>query len=82
MRRRRSVPTFDPLFCVVCGGPLSERRPATLIAEPGGTFKGPYHMGCAEKLVVAYQRGDLTGPLPGRTYGHDWTAPREETTPW
>lgn len=82
MTRNRSVPPLEPLRCAWCGAPMSERRPPTLVRTVQGAFVGPYHAGCAERLKIAYERGDLAGAPPGKEYGHDWTAPREEGLPW
>lgn len=82
MSRNRSVPPLEPRRCAWCGEPMSERRPPTLVRTKYATFVGPYHAGCAERLKLAYERGDLDGDPPGREYGHDWTRAREEDLPW
>lgn len=61
---------------------MSERRPPTLIRTQWATFVGPYHAGCAERLKMAYESGDLDGPPPGKEYGYDCTVAREESLPW
>lgn len=61
---------------------MSETRPVYLVATTAGTIIGPYHAGCAERLVISKDR-DLFGKAgESQDYVVYGSVPREETLPW
>lgn len=68
--------------CILCHAPISESRPPYLVGHHSGRITGPYHAGCAEKLVLAARRrAAATEDAIGEQVGF-WPLKREESMPW
>lgn len=82
MVNRNPKPDLDYKRCEGCGGILSMRRCPVFLTLPSGRIVGPYHAGCAERIVLA-NKGKAPSPyLPTeQTYGRIPPG-REETLPW
>lgn len=42
--------------CAYCRSPIPAQRPPYLVRTAGGSFIGPYHAGCAERIVLMARR--------------------------
>lgn len=68
--------------CAYCHGGIAEQRPVFLVADPNCNIVGPYHAGCAAKLVMRYRNKLNPEDIPGQFQGLIVGPPREETLPW
>lgn len=82
MKRRTAGRVAKPRICAYCQSPLAERRPVFLLATTAGTIVGPYHAGCAERVVIASDEIRNRGLEPAASFGRIVHPPREETLPW
>lgn len=82
MKRRVAGRVAKPRICAGCKGPISEQRPVFLVATRAGTIVGPYHAGCAERIVLAKAHPESMPGTDGATNYGTWPTPREETLPW
>lgn len=82
MKRRTAGRVAKPRICAYCQSPLAERRPVYLLATTAGTIVGPYHAGCAERVVLSRRKGDAVVKVEGDPYGMLLPHAREETLPW
>lgn len=80
--RNATYPYLEPKRCLRCQGILSERRPPYLVGHPSGRIVGPFHAGCAERMVLdARKHTAKPDEVIGEQYG-TWPSRREETLPW
>ncbi len=70
-----------PRTCAACKGLLAEQRPVFLVGMPSGGIVGPFHAGCAAKLVDKAKR--KVGQPPPTTYQQlgFWPSQRKDTLP-
>lgn len=68
--------------CLFCQVAIPEQRPVFLVGHPSGRIVGPFHAGCAERMVLA-ARKRMADPdhVIGESFG-SWPSRREETMPW
>lgn len=68
--------------CAWCAHGIAENRPVFLLSPVGGHIVGPFHAGCAERIVLLARKRREIPEVPGATnYGTVLDA-REETLPW
>lgn len=82
MRRRTAGKVAKPRMCAFCNTPMMAQRPVFLLATTAGSIVGPYHAGCAERIVLASDEIRNRGLLGHTQYGRIVSPPREETLPW
>lgn len=82
MKRRTAGRVAKPRLCAYCQSPLAERRPVYLLATTAGTIVGPYHAGCAERVVLAGKKNPISNDLAPYAERFGEMVPREETLPW
>lgn len=82
MNRRTAGRVAKPRICAGCQGVMTERRPVFLVATTAGTIVGPYHAGCAERVVLAAKRNPISNDLAPYAERFGEMVPREETLPW
>lgn len=79
-KRRSRKPALQ--VCAYCATPIAEQRPPYLLSPVGGHIVGPFHAGCAERIVLLARKRRELPEVPGATnYGTVLDA-REETLPW
>lgn len=80
-RRRFGGPDGVQRVCAFCGHGIPEQRPVYLVGERFGNIVGPYHAGCAEKLVLVHKgKPEMPRPNASQVYG-TFPSRREETLP-
>lgn len=82
MTRRKPGPSHHQRICAWCHAGIAEKRPVFLVRDGGGTIVGPYHAGCAERVVLDAKKRELDDtwyPKGSEVFGR---IPREETLPW
>lgn len=80
--RRRRAAVKPQLICSYCAKPIAEQRAPYLVSPVGGHIVGPFHAGCAERIVLLSRKRREIPEVPGATnYGTVLDA-REETLPW
>lgn len=82
MTRRKSAAPKPLRVCLICQGPMPERRPVFVVADTSGMILGPFHSGCAAKLVERARSGQAMREGPFELMGKLPLPAREETLPW
>lgn len=82
MRRKRGGKVTKPRICAFCNAAIADQRPSFLVATEKGQVIGPYHAGCAERLVLVHKGKKEMERTPGATNYGTILSVREETLPW
>lgn len=67
--------------CLECGHPLAPQRPVFLVGEPSGRIMGPFHAGCAERVVLRAKKKKKAEELSAIHQLGIWPSRREEEVP-
>ena len=66
---KRRHPTPKPLkVCGVCELPIAELRAPFLVSTVNGQIVGPFHAGCAERIVLKAKKFVQEGKSPEELY--------------
>ena len=82
MSRSRYVRPLQPKLCQRCHGVMSERRPVYLCRDENGRIYGPFHAGCAERVVIQYRADKARELRAVESSPSTAMESREETLPW
>lgn len=67
--------------CLYCHHGISDRRPVFLVGTKDGRILGPFHAGCASRLVEHARKNPTSNWLKGAVDFGEWPSIREETLP-
>lgn len=82
MSRKVAGKVYHQRQCAYCRGGIADVRPVFVVAQTDGRILGPFHAGCAAKLVEQAKRGAEWGPMEAENLGQIVPKAREETLPW
>lgn len=70
--------TTSRRYCLECNHPLAPYRPVFLVGEPSGRIMGPFHAGCAEKVVLRAKKKKGPEELSAFNQLGFWPSRRED----